>query len=169
MVDHDLRPADVVILPYGTSRERVRYAVYLYRQGYARKIVLSNEEIDIAGIDTSDSGELVRREIILLGLPAEDVILLYERATSTYEEAGYLRQVMLKEGFRSAIVVAEPYRSRRTFLTYKKAFGEDIALLSSVPEEENPRASKWWQRRQGISILYNEYPRLLLYFLKGRL
>ena len=169
MVSDPLRPSDAIVITYTPTHAQVRHVVELYQAGYGRKIVASNFKVDIVGVPAFETAEFVKRELVDQGIPPENILVMQELPTSTYEEALLVKGLLQREGLRSAIVMAKPYRMRRAITTYRRVMGKDITLLASPSPDEDFDPKNWWHSRQGIDALYNEYPRLLYYLLKGYL
>jgi hypothetical protein len=169
VVSDPLQPCDAIVLTYTPTHAQARHVAELYLAGYGRWVVASNFKVDIVGVPALETALFVKRELADQGVPPDRILTMEELPTSTYEEASIVKRIFQREGIRSAIVVGKPYRMRRAIGAYRRAMGREILLLAnpSPDDEFNPRT--WWQSRQGIDALYNEYPRLLYYFLKGRL
>lgn len=71
----------------GPHSDRLWQAVKLYREGKAKKILLSGGEVTITGIMSGSSeSSLAKRYLLLLGIPNED-ILLENQSKNTRENA----------------------------------------------------------------------------------
>jgi hypothetical protein len=86
------------------------------------------------------------------------------------EEARQLAVLAGQHGWSRLLVLAVDYRSRRTEGTLAKALGGTGARATVVVLRELQwRPDAWWQTRQGIDHVWNEYPRLAYYRLRGNL
>lgn len=167
----ELQPADLIILSYGVERATASHAASLYRNGYAPLILVADFEIDMAGVDTTHSSELMKRQLEREGVPASAIVALAEPVTSTYEEAlAVSRWLDTSPHGSSAIVVGQAWRMRRTLASFRRAFSNKLMKLrGSAVNVEAFATNTWWQSRKGISWVANEYPRLFYYFVLGRL
>lgn len=168
VVSDEVSPAEVIILTYGATHSRAIHAASLYHAGYAPTVVISGFDLDLAGLTPEEAQTLVRRELEGLGVPSSALVEIKPVSSSTYEEALAVKQLVEGEGWQSVIVVMEPPRARRAILTYRKVLGNRVRLISSPPPNSSFHPKHWWQTRGGLNAVYNEYPRLLYYFLAGR-
>ncbi|HZS09073.1 MAG TPA: YdcF family protein [Blastocatellia bacterium] len=148
-----VQSADVVVALGGDSRcLREREAAEIYRRGMARKVVVSG--IPYAwGFDT---GEAARQYLISLGVPEADVFVL-RRAWNTRVEADLLAQLMRERGLKSAIVVTDPFHSRRALHTIERAASDLTFYSSPVPPGPTVwRPERWWARRGDMYLTVRE-------------
>jgi uncharacterized SAM-binding protein YcdF (DUF218 family) len=149
-----LAKADVVIALGGDARSnRERRAAELYREGWAKKVVVSGMRI-AWGIHTADvSTQFVRS----LGVPASDVLAVRD-ATNTRAEAKALERLMLENKWQSAIVVTSAFHSRRATFTVERA-APGLQFFSSPVPAVAPewQPERWWSRRYDMSITVREF------------
>jgi len=91
---------------------RINQAVYLYKNHYAPKILMSG------GTDAGDMvSEASTMKIIAEkdGIPAAD-ILVENKSTSTYQNLAYSQKILNKTGLHSAIIVTDPATNARAGL-----------------------------------------------------
>ena len=117
----ETRPADaVIILGAGTSgsevspvfRERIRHGVWLYRSGYAGKLILTGGYGE--GSTRSDA-YIAMQYALSLGVPEED-ILIEERSTITQENLANAKAIMDENSLRTALLVSDPLHMKRAML-----------------------------------------------------
>ncbi|MBM3211099.1 YdcF family protein, partial [Candidatus Poribacteria bacterium] len=111
--------------------------------------------------------QLAKQEALSMGIP-EEVIIMEERPTSTYEDAIFVKDDMLSRGFRSAIIVSSPHHTRRARMIFKKVFKDqkDISLQITPFEGGDFQVKKWWTRENELIGVVNEYCKLFLYLFK---
>ena len=145
--------ADVVIALSGDAQcSRESYAAELYRQGLARKIVVGGLPL-AAGIH---SGDAAKQYLVRHGIPDADVIVLKD-PWNTRIEADLLMQQMRRNGWRSVIVVTEPFHSRRGMYTIEKvAQGIDVYSNPLPPEKSRWQPERWWARRADVGQTVRE-------------
>lgn len=114
-------PADcVIVLGAGTwegevspvFEERLKHAVSLYRSGLAPKIILTG------GLDpknTIPDAEAARRWMENEGIPPED-LFLETRSRYTHENFLYAKEIMDREGMKTALIVSDPLHMKRAML-----------------------------------------------------
>lgn len=155
IVDEPLEKAQAIVVLGGDSRagDRVRYAVSLYKDGWAPRLVLSGAPIRTYFNET----ELMAREARELGVPADHLILAPTGASSTLEEALKLRPVLAEHNFRKVIVVTSNFHTRRAkqiFLGVYRPRGT-IVRVSAAPDQGFDPAA-WWRTREGRKLLFLE-------------
>jgi len=166
VVDDELHRSDAIVVLGSGSRNRLSYGVKLYRSGYGKKIIITGMVIQLPGIATTWP-RLARSEALSMGV-SEQAIVLEERPTSTYEDAKYVKEDMVKDNLESAIVVSSPYHTRRSKMIFKKVFSDrkDIRLLFSPSDSEEFETKKWWVREHELVAVVSEYFKLVIYIFK---
>src|SRR5687768_4087705 len=99
VIDEEPKKVDVIVVLSG-GEGRLEKAMELYESGYASKLIVSNGLAD----------NLWENAALLL--PTNSIIL-EEKADSTYESAVYVKKLMNKYKFHSAIVVSSDFHMRR--------------------------------------------------------
>ncbi|MAG37692.1 MAG: hypothetical protein CL878_15765 [Dehalococcoidia bacterium] len=163
-------PADVIVVTYGVLGKRgLKQAAGLFDAGLAPRIVLSRfrQHPDLL---TPEPVVYAQRFLVELGVPAAAAAAVPSPVTSLVEEARQLARLAAQHEWRRLLVLAMDYRSRRTQGALAKALRGTAAqsIVVPVPEPQwNPAA--WWRTRQGIDHVWNEYPRLAYYRLRGNI
>lgn len=166
IVETPLRRADIIVVLAGWKKDRVLYAIKLYKEGYAEKLLFTGGEIELPGLNNVTWAKLAKREAVSSGIP-EEAILLEERPTSTYKDAKYIREDMLKMDFHSAIIVSDPTHMRRIAFIFNRVFENDkISLVLSPVEDGWFKKERWWTREEELVEVFNEYVKLILYYFK---
>lgn len=161
-----LKTSDIIVILGGWRKDRVLYAIKLYKKGYAEKLLFTGGEIELPGLNNVTWANLAKREAVSSGIP-EETILLEERPTSTYEDAKYVREDMLKMNFHSAIIVSNPTHMRRVAFIFHRLFENDKILLVLSPVEDGWfKKERWWTREEELVEVFNEYVKLILYYFK---
>ena len=115
--------------------------------------------------------EMIRDFAMQNGIPLEK-IFTDGRCTSTYEDVLYARENIIKNKYKSAIVVSSNFHMRRVYLTFKKVFnGNDITtVFAPVPMNMNGiNPNRWWTRENDLIAVFNEYIKLVFYYVKYRI
>ena len=127
--------ADVLVVLGGSYGRRETFAVELYKEGYAPRILVSG------GDDESlQQGLSIIRES---GIP-ENALLVNDQATSTYDEAQQVLDLLLQTDAKSALIVTDPFHTRRALATYKHVFQGHNITLTIVSPDENIDPNSWW-------------------------
>jgi uncharacterized SAM-binding protein YcdF (DUF218 family) len=169
LVTHDdLGPSDVIVVLAGNSPFRARHAETLYARGLAPRVIVSNEPLSSHGVQTTWL-ELRRVGLVRLSIPDDAIVPIPEISDSTYEEALHSRDIMLAHGWRSAILVTDPFHMRRATLTYRQVFdAAGLVVLASPADGSKYGVDDWWTDRNAIMRVGQEYLKLGYYVATGR-
>lgn len=163
-----LQPADVIVVLAGNSPYRAQHAEALYRDGLARHVIISNEPLSSHGVRTTWL-ELRAAGLVHLAIPDDAIVPIVAIADSTYDEALSSRDIMLARGWRTAIVVTDPFHMRRALLTFRQAFEPaGLAAQPSPADGSKYGVESWWQDRNATMRVVQEYVKLGYYLALGR-
>jgi uncharacterized SAM-binding protein YcdF (DUF218 family) len=169
-VENPLKKADVIAVFAGGVgesgkagqgyEERVKYAVDLYRQGYADKLIFSS------GYSYAfKEADVMKALAISLNIP-ESNIMLEDKAVNTYQNVINTAKIMTGRGLRSAIVISAPYNMRRVSLVWKKA-ALDKELIAEPVKDSLFFGDKKKVELKHIQAILHEYAGIIYYKLKG--
>lgn len=137
---------------------RVSHAVDLYKQGYAKKIIVSG---GTDKYDHTNEAQTMYNLAIKQGVKSTDIIK-EDKATSTYENLLFTNDILKENNMKSLIIVTEPFHSPRANLVANKL---NISHTIS-PATDSPCWTKW----KFISrFIYREPVAIVDYFILGRL
>jgi uncharacterized SAM-binding protein YcdF (DUF218 family) len=169
LVAHDdLAPSDVIVVLAGNSPFRARHAETLYARGLAPNVIISNEPLSSHGVQTTWL-ELREHGLVRLAIPDDAIVPIPEISDSTYEEALRSREIMQTRGWRSAILVTDPFHMRRAVLTFRQAFEPASLTVAASPADSSKYGvDTWWTDRNAIVRVAQEYLKLGYYLALGR-
>jgi uncharacterized SAM-binding protein YcdF (DUF218 family) len=158
----------------GEPVERGLTAAQLYKNGLAPRIFSGREKLpdgyailQAKGLHYPETRDLLSRMLNGLGVPKTAYLSNDLFVESTFEEALVVRDVVLKKGYRSLIIVTSPAHSRRSWLTYKRVFEDDSVEIGIVPSRHtNFKLEDWWKTRKYVREVIYEYQKLIYYTLK---
>lgn len=170
LVAHDdLVPADVIVVLAGNSPFRARHAETLYTGGLAPHVIISNEPLSSHGVQTTWL-ELRAAGLVRLSIPDDAIVPISQVSDSTYEEAQRSREIMQARGWKSAILVTDPFHMRRAILTFRSAFeAAGLTVLASPADGSKYGVDNWWTDRNAIMRVTQEYLKLGYYVARGQL
>jgi len=150
VVETPLREVDLVVT-LGGDRGRQAMAVKLLQQGLARQVLFTGADVQ-------------PHDYQCLGVPTGQVMALPVLASTTYEEAIAMRQIVQAHSISSVLIVTSSYHTRRVYWTFERVFrGTGVELLiASVP----PRGftmEAWWKSYMGRKSVLIEYMGLAYY------
>ncbi|RJP28980.1 MAG: glycosyltransferase [Candidatus Omnitrophota bacterium] len=149
--------------------ERVKYAIELYKQGYADHLVFSSGFVYIF------NEPLVMKALaISLGVP-EEAIILESASKNTYEHVTNIKKLLSENKMSNIIVVSSPYHMRRLYLVSKKLAGNINFTYCPVPSSifymrriNNPAENTLQQVNLAqIKAFIHEYSAIVYYWFKG--
>lgn len=147
-------------------QERVKHAVELFNQGFAKNIIFSSGYMSVF------QEPLVMKALaISLGVP-ENAIILEDKAANTYQNVKFSTDILLRKGWNEILLVSSPYHMRRVSLVFNK-IGKNIKVIYTplinssfyAHPQENLYGRKIWKRinlRQ-IKGIIHEYLAIICY------
>ena len=131
IVDDAGETADAIVVLGGEAYppNRTIHALNLYKQQRAPVVVFTGGALPGQPPEIS-SARVALRYALARGLPAE-VALVVDTAQSTYDEATLVRDLAAHHGWRSLIIVTDPYHTRRAVRTFR-AIIPDVQVTASV-------------------------------------
>ncbi len=155
--------------------ERVKYAVKLYKDGFARNMIFSSGYMYVF------KEPLVMKILaVSLGV-SEEVIILEDSAKNTYENVKFTKEILDRHNWKNILLVSSPYHMRRVSLVFKKVAKDINVTYTSIPNSlfysrhylENQQRSRGSSLRQinpaQVSAIFHEYLGIVYYWLKGRI
>lgn len=145
--------SDLLVILGGGSQERLATGLELYRAGLAPAILVT----DGAGYPDEEM-----RQLEAEGVPERCLVPPLRPATSTYEDALSIRQVILRKDLKSILVVTSPYHCRRTRMILQRVLGGLGVKVTVTPSVSlYMDMAHWWRSHQGWITVAVEFPKLL--------
>ncbi|MDQ2952883.1 MAG: YdcF family protein [Chloroflexota bacterium] len=173
MIGHALAPSDplarsdAIVAISGDTGLRTETAVSLWKQGLAPVLIFSGASLDP---DSVSSAEIMKREAVRRGVPAE-AILLEPLSTTTEENANLTAQLMKERGLRTAILVTSPYHQRRASVLFERAFAPLGLVFRNHPANDPAwDADRWFLHEPSRTLTLVELAKLgaaLVYSSQG--
>ncbi len=167
--------ADAIVVLSGSLPDRILEAVDLYEEGWAPRIVLTEEstrpgleDLHRRGVDIPQTHDLNISIAEQLGVPREAIVLLDEPANSTVSEADVVLSYLRRVGAKRALIVTSKVHSYRAGIIYAERAGEDVEIVSVASRHDPYRAETWWRSRGYARRLVFEYQKLLVFWLGDR-
>jgi len=169
--------ADIIFIPGSSNWVLAETAARLYKEGKAEKIMPSgmyfyqfgrfmNERVTderYKGIYETEA-EFLASVLVKNGVPKEDVIK-EEKATNTYENAIYSKELLRDMGFdiKSAIICPQAFHARRALMTYSHLF-PDTKLYVVPTNTQNITSGNWYNTERGRQVVLGELRKCGEYF-----
>lgn len=174
IVKHSPQESDLIVCLAGGNVDRGLTTADAFQRGLAPRIFMAREEPDDGydllrerGIDYPENVDLMLMLLEQQGIPQSVFLTSDREVDSTVDEAEYVRDLIIKRGDKSLILITSPTHSRRVWLTFKKVLKETnvrILVLPSSYSEFNPE--DWWKQRKYVREVIIEYQKLIYYTFK---
>jgi uncharacterized SAM-binding protein YcdF (DUF218 family) len=173
VLDQPLVKADAIVVLAGPRVERWMEGVELFREGWAPRVVLSPGRIEEAetrlragGIRFPAEADLVRDAMIQLRVPPAAIVVLPTSLDNTAAEAGAIRDLATRSGWRRLIVVTSNYHTRRTAFAFSREMaGTGVDLIVRGTRHEKISPDRWWMNRGDARWVSSELQKLMAYRL----
>ena len=164
IVEDPLEPADAIVALSG-GEDRLAEAARLYEEKYSRTVILTETGEFLPEWNVNYSTLLVA-EAVRLGIPTGAITVTEEAASSTFDEARIVRDLMANRGWKSCIVVTDPFHTFRTRLIFREVFeGSGMSVAIKPVTGHWYKSRSWWLSSEGRSATSLEYIKLLGYLL----
>ena len=173
-VNTGTRGADALVVLAGGILTRLPRAIELYQQGYAPRLILTEQRHHYPGLRhvCGDEWQIAPSIIEALHATATPVYLPSLKpggVTSTFDEAYDLREYCTKNHFKHLIIVTDAYHTRRALYAFQKVFtGTGIRVEAMGAENNIFNESNWWQSDLGIGGYLMESIKYAVYLFSSR-
>jgi uncharacterized SAM-binding protein YcdF (DUF218 family) len=158
--------ADAIVVLAGNSPERLSHALRLREQGYSGLIIVSNERVHTHGLDTTWH-DLYRAGLAAADLPSSDLALIDPPPENTVDEANQAAEILSSRGLTSALLVTDPFHSRRSALLFRPIFARHGLSVRSTPvQPDSLNLAQWWATPLAARRTAEEWTKLAAYFLQ---
>lgn len=165
IIADELQPANAIVMLSGGDDSRMAEALSLYRDGYAKVIILTETGRQLENFDTLHSTD-IRIQLLNNGIPSGNILLTDVKVSSTLDEAYAVKKLLTNQQFTSAIIVTDPYHIRRTALIFRNVFGDSPIKLIFRPVRGSWFNSRtWFLSFDGWKFTSLEYLKLFGYYL----
>lgn len=171
--EHKLEEADIIFIPGSGHPQLAEEAARLYHQEWAPWIlpsgrysittgkfsgVLDKQECYQGSYETE--WDFLSQVLQEKGVPGT-AILKEDRATYTYENAIYSRQVTDGMGLeiKKAILCSKPYHARRCLLYYQLLYPDTRFMVYPIKDSKIQR-DNWFLTEEGTRLVFGELERM---------
>lgn len=171
--DHLERADAAVVLSGDWDFNREKLAAQLYREGFTGKIIRIQEKDSTLfnAINTLFSLNTTQEEVYKnffesQGVTPEAIIIGKMTATSTFDELKAAKDIILKNNFKSFILVTGDYHMRRALMTTKWLFkSTDIKVYNATVYTKYFILTDWWVHERALKEVTLEYLSCGLYLV----
>lgn len=169
--------ADIIFVPGNGYPHMAERAAQLYREGYAPYVLPSGRfsvtvgrfsgvlaKREVYQKDYATEWEFLRDVLIQNGVP-ESAVLKEDKATFTYENALFSRQVTDDAGIlvKKALLCCKTYHARRALMYYQKVYPKAEILVCPSCTDSIDRTN-WKDSNEGIDAVTGEITRIVRQF-----
>lgn len=160
--------ADALVVLSGRVETRLPRAVDLFRNGYAPRILLTQERQysnlteQLPCSNRQKAGALL--ELLQVNCELTRVPSRKGGATSTFDEAYDLRDWAQQHSYRRIIIVSDNFHTRRALYAFKKVFKDTgIAVEAAGAPNDCFSEKDWWKSDRGIAAYVLEGIKFTVY------
>ena len=174
--EDNLNHADALVLLMNKfPADRILQAADVYKLGYAKRIIMVEENMDDfqqlekRGATIISNTEQCKTVLVELGIPVENIIILYGKSKNTQEEALVLSQYQsTKTETDTLILISSAQSTRRASIIFRQTFktnNNKVVLLNSPSKYSEYQAGGWWKHKEAIEVVLSEYFKIMYFWL----
>ncbi len=171
ITQHPLAKADLILVLSGQNFLRVPEAARLYHEGFAPKILLTNEpkvrgqeELVRLGIRVPDSQENALTILEALRVPRSAILTISDRPNSTRAEMQTVARFLKSHPVRALILVTSKSHSTRAYKIFAGGLPHDIHLIMHPVPRDPFDPTRWWHDRTDSKAVLHEYQAMADYW-----
>jgi hypothetical protein len=160
-IEDEPQKADIILVPGGSKPQLMERACALFLDGYAPLILPSGGKNKVlVGYKTEWDYfiEIARK----MGV-SEEFILREDKATNTYENAHYSKEIIEDQNIsiKTALLVCKAFHARRALLTYQTWFRNDIEyVICPVVDDRGISKDNWYLDQGKIDKVMSEVEKI---------
>ena len=169
----DHADAILVLAGSGAYLERTKKAAFLYKEGVAPGILLTNDG-GKAGWSQKEQRnppyvELAKRRLVAQSVPKNAIEILSPEISGTIAEARLLGKKAAERRWKSLLIVTSVHHTRRALRTFENLFAANgvetqIGIVPALNREQTPPAYYWWLTATGWQDVVGEYVKSVYYY-----
>ncbi len=170
-----LENADVVFILMGGGEERIRFADSLYKQGYAKKIIMINpvskddRSVNKSGILIQTIPFLLKESLIDKGVNCRDILILDGPSKNTRGEAKIITEYCKNNpAIEKILISTSNYHSGRAYNMISSEInsnGLKTDVIIPFNHYSNYSSDKWFFSKEGLSHTLSESFKWIYYLL----
>lgn len=173
LIQDEIEKVDAIIVLTGDwNFDRENKAIELYKKGYGQYIVRMFESQEpywfhfmkgLLNLEMTQH-ELYRSYFESRAIPSDALIVGEAVATSTFDELKAARAIILKNDFKSILLVTSDYHMRRTLMTANRLWGsKGVRIYHATAHSGLMKPDQWWLHEYDIESINHEYLCILYY------
>ena len=172
---NELAKADAIVILVGSMGDRILEAEDIYSTGYARQILIVNENqygssrLNKRGIKLPSKATIICNALMQIGIDTDDITVVQYNSTSTLTEAIAIRDYLKSlPQMDTIILVSSAPHLRRASMIFSRAMqtlDREVVILSAPSKYTPFDAGGWWRDKEDIQIVLMEYIKLMHFLL----
>lgn len=165
IISDDLVLSDAIVIMGGGGEARMNEALEIFRDKYARVIILTETGEQAGEYEHLQSFDL-QIQLLSHGVPGGNILITDDVVGSTLDEAKAVKTMLERRQFSSAIIVTDPYHTKRTSIIFRDVFEGSDKMLTFRPVSPSWYTSRtWFLSADGWRFTMLEYFKLIGYFI----
>jgi uncharacterized SAM-binding protein YcdF (DUF218 family) len=165
IVADELEKASAIVVLSGGDETRMSEALDLYEDGYANIIMLTETGRELENLDVLHSFDM-RIQLMNNGVPSGNILITDHIVGSTVDEAVAVKNLLTNRQFNSAIIVTDPYHTKRTSIIFRDTFADSpIKLMIRLVASSWYNSRSWFLSLRGWQFTLLEYLKLAGYYM----
>lgn len=165
IVADELTAAKAIVVLSGGDESRMGEALKLYEDGYGNILILTETGRELENHDVLHSFDM-RIQLMNNGVPSGNILITDHIVSSTVDEALAVKNLLTNRQLNSAIIVTDPYHTKRARIIFRDVFGDSPIELRVQPVSGSWYTSRtWFFSLKGWQFTLLEYLKLAGYFL----
>jgi len=171
VTEHPLAKADLILVLSGQPFLRVPEAARIFHEGFAPKILLTNEpkergldDLLRMGIRFPDSQEISLKILEALRVPRDAILTIQERPNSTRAEMRVVARFLESQPVKRVIIVTNKSHTTRAYKYYTAGLGSRVEVIMRPVPRDPYDPARWWRDRHDAKDLLHEYQALVDYW-----
>lgn len=167
VTEQPLAKADLVLVLSGEEFLRAPEAARIYHEGYAPKILLTNEikprglnDLARLGIRFPEGQQVGISILEALRVPRGAILTIEERADSTRAEMQTVARFLKSHPVKSMIIVTSKSHTTRAYKIFSAGLGPGIRLIMRPVSNDPFDPTRWWHNREDAKQVLHEYQAL---------
>ncbi len=162
--------ADATLILGGSADTRAKKAIELYRNGYAREILITQPKPPIKEYENLIVSDFVNIKQILKYEKVNYTVVkdINGGAKSTFDEARDLIIFLKKHPLDRVIIVTDNFHTRRAKYAFDKIFEEsECKTIIQIAGAQNQvyNENNWWETERGLNAYVSEGFKYAIYLI----
>jgi uncharacterized SAM-binding protein YcdF (DUF218 family) len=163
--------ADAIVVMAGNPSERLPAASFLFKQGAAVKIILTNDGVLSSWSELFQRNlyeiEWAEQALIKAGIPEQAIVKLPFSESGTYFDTQHTVEYALGNKIDSLIIVTSGYHTKRTYRIFNQMIDERDIELGTYPTYPTELVvDNFWSTYKRSKQLFVEFIKLIYYEIK---